>query len=103
MSFHSHQVSEYEIHSLSLVDFAICDYALFADKNPPLNVKVDVQPVAAEVGMPLVSYADVLGEATPSVVAVYTSRIVMARQSYTLPEIYRQFGRSIPRATPEEG
>ena len=87
---------------LSLISlFAITP--LFADKNPPLNVKVDVQPVAAEVGMPLVSYADVLGEATPSVVAVYTSRIVMARQSYTLPEIYRQFGRSIPRATPEEG
>ena len=87
---------------LSLISL-LATTPLFADKNPPLNVKVDVQPVAAEVGMPLVSYADVLGEATPSVVAVYTSRIVMARQSYTLPEFYRQFGRSIPRVMPEEG
>ena len=76
---------------------------LFADKNPPLNVKVDAQSIATVADMPLVSYADVLGQATPSVVAVYTSRIVSARQSQTLMEIYRQFGRPIPPAMPEKG
>ncbi len=77
--------------------------SLFADKNPPLNVKVDAQSIATSGDMPLVSYAGVLGQATPSVVAVYTSRIVSARQSLTLPEFYRQFSRPIPRAMPEEG
>ena len=73
-----------------------------ADKNPPLNVKVDAQSIATSGEMPLVSYADILGQATPSVVAVYTSRIVSDRQSLTLPEFYRQFGLSIPRVSPEE-
>ena len=77
--------------------------SLFADKNPPLNVKVDAQSIATSEDMPLVSYAGVLVQATPSVVAVYTSRIVSARQSLTLPEFYRQFGRPIPRMMPEEG
>ena len=77
--------------------------SLFADKNPPLNVKVDAQSIATSGDMPLVSYAGVLGQATPSVVAVYTSRIVSARESLTLPEFYRQFSRPIPRAMPEEG
>ena len=77
-------------------------FSLFADKNPPLNVKVDAQSIATSGDMPLVSYADVLGQATPSVVAVYTSRIVSARESLTLPEFYRQFSRPIPRAMPEE-
>ena len=78
-------------------------FSLFADKNPPLNVKLDAQSIATSGDMPLVSYAGVLGQATPSVVAVYTSRIVSARESLTLPEFYRQFSRSIPRAMPEEG
>ena len=76
---------------------------LLAEKNPPLNVKVDAQSIATVAEMPLVSYADVLGQATPSVVAVYTSRIVSAQQSQTLMEIYRQFGRSVPPAMPERG
>ncbi len=63
--------------------------SLFADKNPPLNVKVDAQSITTSRDMPLVSYADVLGQATPSVVAVYTSRIVSARQILTLPEFSR--------------
>ena len=77
--------------------------SLFADKNPPLNVKLDAQSIATSGDMPLVSYAGVLGQATPSVVAVYTSRIVSARESLTLPEFYRQFSRPIPRAMPGEG
>ena len=77
--------------------------SVYADKNPPLNVNVDTQSIATSSEMPLVSYADILGQATPSVVAVYTSQIVSARQSLTLPEFYRQFGFSIPRMSPEEG
>ncbi len=77
--------------------------SLFADKNPPLNVKLDAQSITTSGDMPLVSYAGVLGQATPSVVAVYTSRIVSARESLTLPEFYRQFSRPIPRAMPGEG
>ena len=30
--------------------------SLFADKNPPLNVKVDAQSIATSEDMPLVSY-----------------------------------------------
>jgi S1-C subfamily serine protease len=73
--------------------YLLASTSLLADKNPPLNVKVDAQPIATIAEMPLVSYADVLEQATPSVVAVYTSRIVSARQSQSLMEIYRQFGR----------
>ena len=88
--------------ALLLLISLLAAISLFADKNPPLNVKVDAQSITTSRDMPLVSYADVLGQATPSVVAVYTSRIVSARQSLTLPEFYRQFGRSIPRVMPEE-
>jgi serine protease Do len=87
---------------LSLISL-LASTPLLADKNPPLNVKVDAQSIATIADMPLVSYADVLEKATPSVVAIYTSRIVSARQSLTLPEFYRQFGRSIPRVMPEAG
>ena len=89
--------------ALLLLISLLAAISLFADKNPPLNVKVDAQSIATSGDMPLVSYAGVLGQATPSVVAVYTSRIVSARESLTLPEFYRQFSRPIPRAMPEEG
>jgi len=84
---------------ISLLSFS----SLFAEENPTLNVKVDSEPIAAKAGQAVVSYADVLDQATPSVVAVYTSRIVTARQSQSLPEIFRQFGRPVPGMVPEEG
>ena len=87
---------------LSLISL-LASTPLLAVKNPPLNVKVDAQSIATVAKMPLVSYADVLEQATPSVVAVYTSRIVSARQGQTLMEIYRQFGRPVPPAMPEKG
>ena len=65
---------------------------LFAVKNPPLNVKVDAQSIATVAKMPLVSYADVLEQATPSVVAVYTSRIVSASR-HDARGIYRHHRR----------
>ena len=87
---------------LSLISL-LASTPLLAVKNPPLNVKVDAQSIATVAKMPLVSYADVLEQATPSVVAVYTSRIVSARQGQTLMEIYRQFGRPVPPGIPEKG
>ena len=46
-----------------------------------------------------VSYADVLDQATPSVVAVYTSkyqRVQSTRMPNGIPEIFRQFGFPVP-------
>jgi serine protease Do/serine protease DegQ len=68
--------------------------SIFAAENPPLQVEVDTQPVAAQTGHPIVSYADVLEQATPSVVAVYTSRIV------TVGQIPRTYGWLAPRIDP---
>lgn len=62
-----------------------------ADENLPLQVNVDDRPIIAKEGQPIVSYADVLDKATPSVVAVYASRFVSQ-----LPDIYRRFGLPSP-------
>ena len=61
-------------------------------ENPPLEVKTDERPITSVAGKPIVSYADVLDKATPSVVSVYTSSIVTMRRSQSLPEIFRYFG-----------
>ncbi|MGZ0708647.1 Do family serine endopeptidase [Coraliomargarita sp. W4R53] len=78
---------------ISILTFA----PLFADEHPPLNAKIDTQPIQAEVGKPLVSYADVLDQATPSVVTVYTSQIVTVGQRRELPDFLRQFAPPTPR------
>ncbi len=75
----------------------------YAEGNTPLEVKVDDRAIAAQKGQPIVSYADVLDEATPSVVAVYTSRIVHARQYQQMPDILRRFGLPIPPSEVREG
>ncbi|TVP77902.1 MAG: Do family serine endopeptidase [Puniceicoccaceae bacterium] len=72
-----------------------------AASNAPLEVVVDGRMVEFEPGRPVVSYADVLEQATPSVVAVYTSRIVTARESQQLPDILRRFGYSVPPSAPQ--
>ena len=74
---------------------------IFADENPPLQVEVDAQMIAATAGQPIVSYADVLDKATPSVVAVYTSRIVTMGPSRQVPDIFRRFGLPSPEAEPD--
>jgi serine protease Do/serine protease DegQ len=71
--------------------------SIFAAENPPLQVELDSQPVAAQTGHPIVSYADVLDQATPSVVAVYTSRIVTVGQ---IPRNYRNYGWLAPKIDP---
>ncbi|MDQ8195524.1 Do family serine endopeptidase [Coraliomargarita sp. SDUM461004] len=87
---------------LSLVSFFTLA-PLFADEHSPLNAKVDTQPIQAEAGKPLVSYADVLDQATPSVVTVYTSQIVTVGQRQALPDFLRQFAQPLPRMDSSEG
>ena len=70
-----------------------------------------VETVSSSEGGMTVSYADVLDLATPSVVAVYTSkyqRVQSSRMPNGIPDIFRQFGFPVPEiygepnAKPEE-
>lgn len=74
-----------------------------AEGNPPLEVLLDGRSMANGGHPQVVSYADVLEVATPSVVAVYTSRIVAARETQQVPEILRQFGYRVPSRPPQGG
>jgi serine protease Do/serine protease DegQ len=67
-----------------------------ADGNPRLEVELDARPIVPSNGGPIVSYADVLDNATPSVVSVYTSRFVTTRRPGDVPDIFRYFGRPLP-------
>ena len=80
---------------LSLVSLLLVQSG-FAQANVPLDVSVDDRAIVALDGGPIVSYADVLDEATSSVVAVYTAQIVRARDYSLIPEIYRYYGRPVP-------
>ena len=69
-----------------------------------LKVDLDESTIEERPVGPVLSYADVLEEATPSVVAVYTSRLVIERQrSRQVPELFRQFGFPVPRDAIPEG
>ena len=72
-------------------------------ENPPLEVKTDDRPISAVVGEPIVSYADMLDKATPSVVSVYTSSMVTMRRTQRLPDIFRHFGIPTQPVEPETG
>lgn len=78
---------------------------LLADANPELLVAIDGQQIRAKQDGPVVSYANVLEQATPSVVAVYTSRLVAVGRSgaQPMPEILRQFGFPVPDNVPGGG
>lgn len=80
---------------IALVFFTFAPFAL-AEENPPLEVSLDPRRIAPVEYGPVVSYADVLDRATPSVVAVYTARIVTTQQSQQVPDIFRYFGRPVP-------
>lgn len=76
---------------------------LSANPNPELRVSVDDNQIRPSEDGPVVSYAEVLKRATPSVVAVYTSRTVTARSGgQQVPEIFRQFGFPVPERDPRE-
>ena len=81
--------------------------ALFGvGKNAELQITEDVRAITAVAEMPVVSYADVLDKATPSVVAVYSSRIVAPSYRQRTPrgiqDLLRQFGYSFPPSDPEQ-
>lgn len=86
---------------LSLLSVLCCSTSQ-ATQNPPLEARIDNRAIIAESGKPIVSYADVLDKATPSVVAVYTSRIITMQRSQSLPDILRQFGNPMPRMQPPD-
>lgn len=68
--------------------------SLSGETNEALKLKVDSQPVSEINTAAVVSYADVLEAATPSVVAVYTSRYVPVyerRGPMTLQDLLRQY------------
>ncbi len=77
-----------------------------AEKNPELRVVEDSRAVTAIGEVSVVSYADVLEQATPSVVAVYTSRIVgpsyYQRAPQGIQDLFRQWGRPLPQTEPDQ-
>jgi serine protease Do len=90
-----------------LVFNAIIITALFgAGKNPELQITEDARAITKVRDMPVVSYADVLDKATPSVVAVYSSRIVAPSYRQRAPQgiqdLLRQFGYSFPPSEPDQ-
>lgn len=77
----------------------------YAKENPVLNVSQDPRAIVQEAGRPVVSYADVLEQATPSVVSVYTSKIISGANAtpQQVPEFFRQFGIPVqPQADPSQ-
>lgn len=82
--------------------FAISAFqVLLGNTNSELRVSVDDSQIRPVKDGPVVTYAEVLKRATPSVVAVYTSRIVAGRSGgRPVPEIFRQFGFPVPDNAP---
>ena len=78
---------------------------LGAPSKPALQITEDLRAINAVAEMPVVSYADILDKATPSVVAVYSSRIVAPTYRQRTPrgiqDLLRQFGYSFPPSEPE--
>lgn len=77
-----------------------------ADKNLELRIVEDSRAVTAIRDVRVVSYADVLEQATPSVVAVYISQIVAPayyeRAPQGIQDLFRQWGRPLPQAEPDQ-
>jgi Do/DeqQ family serine protease len=89
------------VSRLLLVASVLCSVAL-AGQHPQLRVIVDSSAISAVKDMPVVSYADVLAKATPSVVAVYSSRIVRVSSTQaprSIQDLFRQFGYPSPAPT----
>ena len=86
-----------------LLAVAITMVALCGSENPPLDIVQEEQPVEATEEITVVSYAEVLERATPSVVAVYTTRLETVRSSpffgpRGMEDIFRQFGMPVPNS-----
>jgi serine protease Do/serine protease DegQ len=88
-----------KIIATTLLSFALLHSICNAEDSPKLTVDSDSRAIAQASNQPVVSYADVLEKATPSVVSVYTSRIVSSntRQApQRMPDFLRQFGVPVP-------
>jgi len=61
-------------------------------ERPTANFSIDTSPIVESAGGPIVSHADVLEQAIPSVVSVYTARIVRVVPYYNpMEELWRRF------------
>lgn len=98
--------------SASLWALAVCMISVlfpviaWAADRPPLIVDKDISEIKKTEAIPLVSYADVLDRATPSVVAVYTTRYFRladepgnphSPNGRDLESLLRQYGFPFPR------
>lgn len=79
---------------------AVFGCGIAGEENPELNVEYDKSPIKPSEETPVVSHADMLEEVTPSVVSVYTARIVSGSGSQQVPprmrDLFRQFGIPVP-------
>ncbi|MGJ8640389.1 MAG: Do family serine endopeptidase [Opitutaceae bacterium] len=81
--------------SLSL---AVLQSFVIASEHPNLEVQIDERAIGEAATGQVVSYADVLESATPSVVSVYTARIVRTRsRAQQQLDYLRQFGFRVPQ------
>lgn len=81
--------------------FFLLSVCVKATSNDALIVDSDATAIKANRDIPVVSYANVLERATPSVVAVYTSSMVASRNSASgvprgMEDLLRQFGFQVP-------
>lgn len=93
-----------KIRLLLTAAFLFVFHLVSADTNADLRVSIDDTRIGPVADGPVVSYAEVLEQATPSVVAVYTSQLVSSssRGGPPMPEILRQFGFPVPDNAPRE-
>lgn len=104
LSVSVHRITHMKTRFLLSLLSIVCFLPLAGAENPDLKVKIDDRKMHASADGPVVTYAGVLEKATPSVVAVYTSRIVTMRGAGQdpIPEIFRQFGFPAPNVSPGE-
>lgn len=94
---------------LSFCLFTLTLTSAFSQQNGKLSVTVDPAPIERVKDGPVVSYADVLDQATPGVVAIYTSQLqsFSPRSSTGNPYLdyylRRQYGRIPQQQAPNQG
>jgi serine protease Do len=84
---------------LTLLFSTACAAEKTVAEREPANWVIDATPVQGDDGqLEVVSYADTLDLATPSVVAVYTASIVRGAEGPRgIEELFRQFGFPVPQ------
>lgn len=87
----------------TLLSYAVFNSFAIAEDAAKLEVNSDERLIQNVSSHPVVSYADVLEQATPSVVSVYTARILSSAdlRRQQLPDLFRQFGLVPPTPSAE--